>query len=204
MKRRSIFTAGLLVLLTGWFTSAGAAAQVGKTAPLFTGTGSDGKNYSVADYKGKFVVLQWYNRDCPFIHKHYDSGNMQKLQATYAKKGVIWFEVQSSAPGAEGYLTPSEAQDNRAKVGTQSLATLIDSDGTIGRLYGAKTTPHMFVIDPKGVLIYQGAIDDHDSPDPEDIPQSKNYVAVALDEAMAGKPVSVASTRPYGCGVKYK
>ena len=181
-----------------------AAPAIGTKAPDFTGTASDGKTYKLADYKGKFVVLQWYNRDCPFIHKHYDSGNMQKLQETYGKKGVIWFEIISSAPGREGYLTPAEAAANRTKSGTKSDATLLDPAGTIGKLYEAKTTPHIFIVDPKGILIYQGAIDDHNSADAEDIPLSKNYVSAALDEALAGKPVSVASTHPYGCGVKYK
>jgi len=181
-----------------------AAITVGKAAPDFIGKGSDGKAYHLADYKGKFAVLQWYNRDCPFIHKHYDSGNMQKLQDTYGKKGVVWFEIISSAPGTEGYLTADEAEVNRAKSGTKSLATLVDPDGKIGRLYGAKTTPHMFVIDPKGMIIYQGAIDDHNSADAQDIPNSKNYISAALDQAMAGKPVSTPSTRPYGCGVKYR
>ena len=183
---------------------AAAQATLDKPAPNFTGQGSDGKMYTLADYRGKFVVLQWYNRDCPFIHKHYDSGNMQKLQDIYGKKGVIWFEILSSAPGKEGYMTAAEAQENRGKSGTKSIATLVDPEGTIGKLYAAKSTPHMFVIDPKGILIYQGAIDDHATADASDIPSSKNYVVAALDEAMAGKPVSNPSTRPYGCGVKYK
>ena len=194
-------------VLSAMFLIAGlAAAQatLDKPAPNFTGQGSDGKMYTLADYRGKFVVLQWYNRDCPFIHKHYDSGNMQKLQDTYGKKGVIWFEILSSAPGKEGYMTAAEAQENRGKNGTKSIATLVDPEGTIGKLYAAKSTPHMFVIDPKGILIYQGAIDDHATADASDIPSSKNYVVAALDEAMAGKPVSNPSTRPYGCGVKYK
>src|SRR5882672_8493306 len=136
-----------LLILSLAFLMAGVAAaapEVGKRAPSFTGKGSDGKTYALADYKGKFVVLQWYNRDCPFIHKHYDSGNMQKLQDAYGKKGVIWLEVASSAPGTEGYLAATEAQANRQKSGTKALATLLDPDGTIARLYGAKTTPHMF------------------------------------------------------------
>ncbi len=191
--------------LLGMMVTLGAAAPMnGQPAPVFSGTGTDGKTYNLADYQGKFVVLQWYNRDCPFIHKHYDGGNMQKLQGTYGKKGVVWFEVLSSAPGREGYLTAAEAQKNRVKSGTKSVATLLDPDGKIGLAYGAKTTPHMFIIDPKGILIYQGAIDDHNSTDAEDIPRSKNYVAAALDEAMAGKPVSTPKTRPYGCGIKYK
>ena len=181
-----------------------AAPTIGQKAPDFTGTGSDGKTYKLSDYAGKFVVLEWYNRDCPFIHKHYDSGNMQKLQDKYTKKGVIWFEVASSAPGNEGYLTATETEANRAKVGSKATATLLDSDGTIGHLYEAKTTPHMFVIDSKGILIYDGAIDDHNTADIDDIRLSKNYVAMALNQAMAGKEVVTASTRPYGCGVKYK
>jgi peroxiredoxin len=204
MKRSRMYLSAVLFLVVGMISPGGAAPEVGKPAPVFSGKGSDGKDYSLADYKGKFVVLEWYNKDCPFIHKHYDSGNMQKLQDAYAKKGVIWLEIASNAEGHEGYMTPAEAQDNRAKVGSKALATVLDPDGKIGRAYGAKTTPHMFVIDPKGILIYQGAIDDHNSADAEDIPHSKNYVAAALDEAMTGKPVTVASTHPYGCGVKYK
>jgi peroxiredoxin len=193
-----------LVLVAGFISLAHAEVKIGGPVPTFSAEGSDGKVYSLADYRGKFVVLQWYNRDCPFIHKHYDSGNMQKLQDTYAKKGVIWFEVASSAPDTEGYMKTAEAQNNRAKCGTKSVATLMDPEGAIGKLYAAKTTPHVFIVNPKGVLIYQGAIDDHASADAEDIPKSKNYVAAALDEALAGKPVSISSTHPYGCSVKYK
>src|ERR1019366_2633988 len=147
--RRLLPTLGLLVMSVGL---ALAAMSVNKMAPDFSASGSDGNVYKLADYKGKFVVLQWYNRDCPFIHKHYDSGNMQKLQDAYGKKGVVWFEVISSAPGTEGYLTAEEAQANRDKSGTKSLATLVDPEGKIGRLYGAKTTPHIFIVDPKGIL----------------------------------------------------
>jgi hypothetical protein len=200
---RKIFTA--FVLTAGLAAWAGAAPlKPGATAPAFAGKGSDGKTYRLADYKGKFVVLQWYNKDCPFIHKHYDSGNMQSLQDNYGKKGVIWLEIASNAPGREGYMTAAEAQANRQKSGTKSAATLLDPDQTIAGLYSAKTTPHMFIIDPKGILIYAGAIDDHASADPGDIPNSKNYVAAALDEAMAGKPVTTSLTRPYGCSVKYQ
>ncbi len=180
------------------------AVVVGKPAPDFLGKGSDGKDYKLADYKGKFVVLEWFNRDCPFIHKHYDSGNMQKLQDAYGKKGVVWFEVASSAEGREGYMTASEMQETRAKNGSKATMTLMDANGKIGLLYGAKTTPHMFIVDPKGVLIYQGAIDDHNSADSSDIAVSKNYVSSALDEAMTNKPVSTPLTRPYGCSVKYR
>ena len=197
-------------LILGAMLSAGTvmisqgAPEVGRAAPYFMAKGSDGKDYRLSDYSGKFVVLEWYNKDCPFIRKHYASGNMQKLQNTYAKKGVIWFEIVSSAPGGQGYVTAAEAQANRAKVGSKALATLLDPEGKIGRLYAAKTTPHMFIINSQGILIYEGAIDDHNSTEAEDIPESKNYVAAALDEALAGKPVTISSTRPYGCSVKYK
>src|SRR6202158_266721 len=172
--RRLIAVVSMVGMLAGL---ACAALDIGKPAPNFTGKGSDGKEYRLAEYKGKFVVLEWYNRDCPFIHKHYDSGNMQRLQEKYGSKGVIWFEVASNAPGKEGHMTPAEAQANREKVGSKAVATLLEPDSDIARLYSAKMTPHMFVIDPKGGLIYQGAIDDHNSADPDDIPKSKNYVA---------------------------
>ena len=173
-------------------------------APDFSLPASDNKTYHLADYRGKFVVLEWFNKDCPFVHKHYDSGNMQKLQTTYLHKGVVWFSVASSAPGKEGYMTPEKATKTRVAYKSASTATLLDPEGKVGRLYGAKTTPHMFVINPKGEIIYSGAIDDHNSADPGDIPSSKNYVAAALDEALAGKPVTTSSTPSYGCSVKYK
>lgn len=201
MNKKWIKTALFLVLIGG---VASAEPVIGKPAPLFTGHGSDGKAYSLVDFQGKFVVLQWYNPRCPFIRKHYDFGDMQKLQEKYAAKGVIWLEIDSNAPGKEGYMVASEAQVMRERQKTKSLATLLDPDNKIALLYEAKTTPHMFVIDPKGILIYKGAIDDHNSADPKDIPKSKNYVAAALDQAMAGEQVSIPSTAPYGCGVKYK
>ncbi|SRR5258706_1448937 len=197
------FTLGVLCIGFATWVEA-APLKPGTPAPDFTAKGSDGKTYALADYKGKFVVLQWYNRDCPFIHKHYDSANMQMLQNSYGKKGVIWFEVLSSAPGREGYMTAAEAQENRAKCMSRAIATLLDPDGKVGQLYEAKTTPHVFVIDPMGILIYNGAIDDHPTPYAQDLANSKNYVAAALDEAMAGKPVTTSLTRPYGCGVKYR
>lgn len=181
-----------------------AKAEVGQAAPAFKSIASDGKTYSLSDFKGKVVVLEWYNTGCPFIRKHYDGGHMQSLQDTYGKKGVVWLSVASSAPGKEGYLSASEAQADRAKYSSKALATLLDPDGKIGRLYEAKTTPHMFIIDTQGKLIYNGAIDDHNSTDMEDIKVSKNYVSAALDEVLAGKAVSVPTTKPYGCSVKYQ
>jgi peroxiredoxin len=183
---------------------AGAEVRPGTTAPDFALPATDGKTYHLSDFQGKYVVLEWYNKSCPFIRKHYDSGNMQGLQKTYTQKGVAWLEIASSAPGKEGYMTPQDALSQRIKEKMNSTATLLDPDGKVGRLYGAKTTPHMFVINPKGTLIYAGAIDDHNSAEAEDIPKSRNYVADALDAAMAGKPVTTATTQPYGCSIKYK
>lgn len=181
-----------------------AAAEVGKPAPEFTLPASDGKGYNLADYKGKFVVLEWYNPECPFVKKHYGSNNMQKLQETYLHKGVVWLTINSSALGKQGHLNAKEAVKDRVENKLRSSATLLDADGKVGKLYGAKTTPHMYVINPKGEVIYMGAIDNNNSPDASEIPNSKNYVAAALDEAMAGKAVTTASSTPYGCSIKYK
>lgn len=183
--------------------SAWSAAGVGSKAPDFTLPGTDGKPYHLADYKGKYVVLEWYNTGCPFIRKHYDSGNMQKLQEAYGKKGVVWFSVSSSAPGKEGYLTGAEAEADRVKNQSKATAVLLDPEGKVGRLYQAKTTPHMFVINPSGEVIYNGAIDDVNSTDPADTARAKNFVASALDQAQQNKAVETKQTKPYGCGVKY-
>ena len=180
------------------------AVKVGEAAPDFTASDSNGKTQHLADLKGKYVVLEWHNQGCPFTKKHYESGNMQRLQKEWTAKGVAWFTVISSAPGTQGYVTASEENDYVKKVNASPTAVLLDPDGTVGHLYAAKTTPHMYIIDPKGVLMYNGAIDDHPTPNPGDIPSSRNYVTSALQEAMAGKPVSEAATRPYGCSVKYK
>lgn len=180
------------------------AAKVGDAAPDFTGQASDGKTYHLADLRGKFVVLEWHNQGCPFVKKHYESGNMQKLQKQWTQKGVIWFSILSSAPGKQGNVTASAENAYLKKKKAAPTAAILDPEGTIGALYSAKTTPHMFVIDPQGTLIYNGAIDSVSSSDPNDIAGAKNYVSAALTEAMAGKPVTDSSTRPYGCSVKYK
>jgi peroxiredoxin len=205
MNIRTGNTWGLgLLVLAGLVVGVNGAPTMGQSAKYFEAQGSDGKSYRLSDYAGKYVVLQWYNKDCPFVRKHYESGNMQSLQAKYTAKSVIWFEIISSAPGEQGYLTATQAEQNRASTGSKATATLLDPEGKIGRLYGAKTTPHMFIISPEGILIYQGAIDNRNSTDGEDIPGAKNYVAAALDEALTGKPITVSSTHPYGCSVKYK
>jgi peroxiredoxin len=215
----SLFAAGVVTLLAltafgaGKPTTEKAAepavaepvqtASVGKPAPNFILPDSDGVSHTLSSLKGKTVVLEWFNDKCPFVGKHYNSGNMQKLQKTYTGKGVVWFSICSSAPGKEGYCTPEEMKQVREERKSNSTATLLDPAGDVGRLYGARTTPHMFVIDPKGTLAYDGAIDSIRSTDPEDVAKAEPYFAEALDEVLAGKPVTRPATTPYGCSVKY-
>lgn len=179
-------------------------AVVGAAAPDFTLVDSKGVSHSLASFKGKTVVLEWFNKGCPFVKKHYEgSTNMQALQKRYTDKGVVWLTVVSSAEGKQGFETPADTEKTRAEWKIASTATLLDTKGDVGRMYDAKTTPHMYVIDPKGLLVYNGAIDSKSSSDAADIPKSQNYVAGALDLLTAGKPVALASTKPYGCSVKY-
>ncbi len=180
-----------------------AAATVGAAAPDFTGLASSGQTIHLADYRGKYVVLEWHNNGCPFVRKQYNSGNMQKLQKEWTAKGVAWFTILSSAPGKQGFATAGEENDFMAKMQAAPTAALLDPTGTIGHLYDAKTSPHMFVINPQGVVIYNGAIDDKPTTDLADVPGATNYVSLALEESMSGKPVATPVTRPYGCSVKY-
>ena len=191
----------LAAVLLSLAAAAHAAPELGKPAPDFTLADQSGKAVKLSDAKGKLVVLEWFNEGCPFVQKHYGSRNMQGLQKRYGSKGVVWYTIVSSREGKQGHLTPAEATDRLKAM--SSKAILLDEKGAVGRLYGAKTTPHMFVVDKNGVLVYMGAIDDNPSADPDDIKTSKNFVAAALDESLAGKPVSTPSTRPYGCSVKY-
>jgi len=177
--------------------------SVGTKAPDFTLSGIHQGTQALNSHQGKYVVLEWFNKDCPYVKKHYDSGNMQRLQNTYTGKGVVWLTIVSSAPGKQGYLTKEEAKKVYGEKKSGSTDLLLDPAGKVGRLYGAKTTPHMFIINPEGLLVYNGAIDDTASTDAEDIPKSKNYVTLALTEVLAGKPVSHSQTKPYGCSVKY-
>jgi peroxiredoxin len=178
---------------------------VGKAAPAFSAKGIDGKLYSLSGLKGKIVVLEWTNPGCPFVRKHYDSGNMQSLQKKYGALGVVWLSVLSSAQGSEGsFENDAEAKAWLEKEKAAPASLIRDSEGTLGKLYGAKATPHMFVINAKGFLAYKGAIDDKASADPGDITSSKNWVSQALDALLAGKAVAVPETRAYGCRVKYK
>lgn len=204
MKRGIGYLAAFAWLLLSAPPVRADGGTVGASAPDFTLSDAAGTPRRLSDSRGKFVVLEWFNNECPFVRKHYDSGNMQALQSAYTGHGVIWLTIASSAPGKQGHLTPEAATQVIQQRQAKQTALLLDPDGTVGRRYGAKTTPHMFVINPEGVMIYAGALDDQPSFDPTDLPTATNYVRQALDEAMAGKPVSVASTRPYGCSVKYQ
>lgn len=181
-----------------------AAAKAGKAAPAFTAADSSGKSVSLSDFKGKTVVLEWLNKGCPYVKKHYGSGNMQRLQKEWTAKGVVWLSVVSSAEGKQGFVTGPEADADTEASGAAPTAVLLDPSGKVGRLYGAKTTPHMFVIDGGGVVRYAGAIDSDSSADPASVASAENYVSGALAAVLAGKPVKKASTKPYGCSVKYQ
>ena len=181
-----------------------ATARVGEAAPAFSAPDIAGKIVRLGDYAGKTVVLEWTNDGCPFVGKHYDSGNMQALQQKYTAAGVVWLTIASSAPGEQGYVTPAEAKADLARWRVALTDFLLDPDGTVGRLYDARATPQMVVIDRTDRLVYMGAIDDTPSTRLADVKTAKNYVVAALDEIAAGKPVTIAATRAYGCSIKYK
>jgi peroxiredoxin len=201
MKKTFLILTALLFLASP--QAARAEAEIGQAAPAFTLTGIDGAAHSLSDYAGKTVVLEWTNFECPFVKKHYGSGNMQKLQAEYTAKGVVWLSINSSAPGNQGNFEPAEWTKRAAAWNVKSTAILLDPDGTVGRAYGAKTTPHVFIVNGSGALIYRGAIDDTPGTDPVQIAGAKNYVRAALDAALTGEPVAEPSTKSYGCSVKY-
>lgn len=192
-----------LAIATLLAATSALAAKTGAPAPDFKVLGADGKEHTLAEYKGKTLVLEWLNHGCPYVKKHYQSGNMQKLQKKYTGQGVAWLSVISSAPGKQGASTAEEASAAVAEHQASPTTVLLDTDGKMGRAYGAKTTPHMFVIDPKGTLAYNGAIDDRPTTELSDVPAAKSYVAAAIEETMAGKPVKMANSKPYGCSVKY-
>ena len=180
-----------------------ADAKVGDAAPAFTLTDTNGKQHSLGDFKGKVVVLEWLNHDCPFVKKHYDSGNMPALQSRYTEADVVWLSINSSAPGKQGNYEPGKANELTKEKKSAATYVLLDPEGTVGKLYGAKTTPHMYVIDAAGVLRYEGAIDSVSSTDQDDIKGATNYVAAAVDALKAGKPVDPSVTQAYGCAVTY-
>jgi len=180
------------------------SARIGEPAPQFTANDSTGRMQTLAQYQGRYVVLEWHNQGCPYTRKHYTSGNMQELQKEWTAKGVAWFTVISSASGQQGYVTAGEENEYLEKMHASPTAALLDPDGQIGRLYGAKTTPEIYVIDPQGKLIYEGAIDNRPTPDPSDIKGADNYLNDVLQAAMAGKPVAQPFTHSYGCSIKYR
>ncbi len=209
MKRWTLLSLALsLVLATGLDRAVRAEQQplratLDKAAPGFTLTDARGNEHSLADYKGKFVVLEWTNMDCPFVKKHYKSGNMQKLQKTFTKQGVVWLRISSSAVNTQGYFPTADIKRRVKEDKAMQTAYLIDTAGTVGRMYGARTTPHMFVIDPEGMLIYAGGIDDKPSAKLETIDGATNYVSECLQAAMNDKPVRLKTAPPYGCAIKY-
>lgn len=179
-----------------------AAATVGEPAPAFTATDSNGRTVSLADFKGKTVVLEWTDPQCPFVQKHY-TGAMQKLQADARRDGVVWLTVNSEGAGKQGAVTAAQANQLVRAGGATPTAYLLDGDGAIGRAYGARTTPHMFVVNKEGVLVYAGGIDNIPSADPADLGKAQNFVATALSDLKAGKPVATPTARAYGCSIKY-
>jgi alkyl hydroperoxide reductase subunit AhpC len=199
MKRNLLCGLAFATLLAGLCY----AQKVGAPAPDFKATDSNGRMRQLSEYRGKYVVLEWHNNGCPFTRKHYESGNMQRLQKEWTSRGAIWFTVISSATGQQGYVTAAQENEYLKRMNAVPTAALLDPQGDVGRLYAAKTTPHMFIINPDGVLIYDGAIDNKSTTDQSDIATATNYVSQALGEAMAGKAISTPTSRPYGCSVKY-
>jgi len=201
LSRRLLLALGVLGACAPGLAS--AAPAIGQPAPAFQAMDADGHSRSLSDFAGKVVVLEWTSSDCPYSGKHYGSGNMQRLQKKAVKDGVVWLTVSSSAPGREGYFTPEIARAWRAKVGSHATAILLDGDGKVGRAYGARATPHMFVIDRDGRLVYMGGIDDRPYVDPSSLKGAKNYVTLALADLKAGRPVAEPVSAPYGCSVRY-
>jgi hypothetical protein len=198
--KRNLWCGLAFVLLFG---HSAHAQRVGKMAPDFKASDSNGQIHELSNYRGKFVVLEWHNNECPYTQKHYESGNMQRLQRDWTGRGVIWFTVISSAPSQPGFVTAKQENDYLRKMNASPTAALLDPGGGVGQLYAAKTTPHMFVVNPSGVLIYEGAIDSKATTEQSDIATATNYVSQALEEALAGNPVTKPTSRPYGCSVKY-
>ena len=193
----------MLGIVTAFSMAAHAGVSVGQPAPDFTGIDSNGNQHTLSQYKGKTVVLEWTNHDCPYVKKHYNSGNMQTLQKQATADGVVWLSIISSSPGKQGHVSGGKANDLTRSRNAAPTAVILDESSAIGRLYGAKTTPHMYIIDKTGQLVYMGGIDSIPSSDEADIAGAKNYVRAALDAMTAGKTIEDSITRPYGCSVKY-
>jgi len=203
-RRRLLMAVGLAALGAGALPASWAqSAGVGQSAPAFELMDTQGKPVKLSDFKGRHVVLEWTNPGCPFVVKHYGSQNMQGLQKEAAGKNVVWLSISSTAPGHADYLAPAALAAQYKQWAAAPTAMLMDDGGQVGRAYGARTTPHMYIIDPKGVLVYAGGIDDKRSANPEDIKTAKNFVRVALSESLTGKSVSTPTATPYGCSIKY-
>jgi len=198
MKKLPIY---ILALLTAF--SLNAAVETGASAPEFTLTDTTGAEHSLSDFKGKYVVLEWTNYGCPFVVKYYQEGHMQALQEKMSGQGVVWLIINSGAPGKQGHVTPEQGQQQIADKGIKATAMLLDTDGKVGRAFDARVTPHMYLIDPDGKLVYQGAIDSIRSTKVKDIDKAENYVLAAYQAHKGGKPVENPVTKPYGCGIKY-
>ncbi len=209
MDRRFFFGLGLVAALGATAAlqqtafAVGAVAEPGAMAPDFTAMGADGKSYKLSDFRGQTVVLEWTNHDCPFVRKHYETGNMQALQKEATGAGVVWLTMSSSAPGDQGHVTPASAQDLTVKRNAAPSAFLLDPKGEIGRTYNAKVTPHMYIVDKTGKLAYAGGIDDKPTANKADVPTARNYVREALAALAAGKAPEMPTTRAYGCTIKY-
>lgn len=196
----------IVLAIAGWLALASvlsAAPEIGEKAPEFTLTDAEGETHNLADYRGKHVVLEWLNHDCPFVQKYYSSGRMQALQKQYTEEDVIWLVINTSAPGTQGHLSAEDAQRISREKKAAHTALLLDHDGKVGRAYDAKVTPHMFVINSEGILVYNGAIDSIKSADVADLDRAENFVVSALSASMEGEPVERAVTQPYGCAIKY-
>ena len=200
-RRSLLLGSAALAVLPG--VASATTSELGKPAPLFTATDSNGKTWSLADLKGKVVVIETTNHQCPYVVKHYQAGNMQAQQREAAAKGVVWLTSASSAKGEEGFVTAEQANELTQKRNAAPAAVLLDPQSKIARAYGATVTPHMYIVDASGMLVYKGGIDSIRSSSVSDVPKAKQYVLVALEEVLAGKPVSESSTRAYGCTMKY-
>jgi peroxiredoxin len=205
LRRRLISVSLLAPLLFPLFapSAAHAVPAVGQPAPPFTLKDAAGKSVNLADFRGKYVVLEWTNPGCPYVRKHYDSGNMGATQADARGRGAVWLSINSTAKGHYEYMEPAKVVAWQKERKSEPSAMLVDEDGTVGRSFGARTTPHMYIVDPQGRLVYAGGIDSIPSSNAADIPKAVNYVRTSLAEALAGKPISNPVTRPYGCSVKY-
>ena len=201
---KTLFSFTLIPLLFLFAPPVNDDAQIGEAAPAFSLPSTTGDTFNLEDLEGKYVVLEWLNFGCPYVQRHYNSGNMPELQQEFTEKDVVWLSIVSSAPGKQGYYESAQMDKQNEKAGGNQTAILLDPEGTVGKMYGARTTPHMYIINPEGTLIYKGGIDDQPRARESETKNANNYVRAALNEAMSGNEVTVSTSRPYGCSVKYK